>query len=105
MISEPKEPNYCPYFPETSAKPETIFERATGFELLPADEANEKVIDLYCRNAALELGLKMATKFCHLKQSGFCYASCAAMPFCEGCGGLRALSFGELPSSIRGVLT
>jgi hypothetical protein len=76
----------------------TIFEEATGFPLLPADEANERVIDLSQRIAALERALKGATNLCFLKKAGFCYASCPALVSCAR-EGLSLIVSGGLPGN------
>jgi len=69
--------------------------------LLPADEANEAVVKLHNYCSALEQAVKVATRFCHLKQSGFCYDHCAAAPFCGDRESLHLLSYGELPSKLK----
>lgn len=66
--------------------------------LLPADEADARIRDLLVRNANLEDALKHTTAFCHLKKSGFCYAACKAVPFCQ-CSGLSILSYADMPDA------
>jgi len=49
------------------------------------------------RAAALERVLKEVTRFCYLKQSGFCYADCLGQVICD-CRKLHLLRYEELPA-------
>ena len=75
---------------------ETIFEQATGFPLLPADQANERIIDL-------SLALKQATRFCHLRKCGFCFVDCRARVLCE-VKGATLLIYSEMPAGFKDLV-
>jgi hypothetical protein len=80
---------------------DTIFESVTGFPLLTWEEANEKVVDLSRRNAALERALAAAGGFCILRRSGFCYSDCLARMVCDVTG-LIPMPYIDLPEYLTG---
>lgn len=46
------------------------------------------------------VALEMASKFCHLRRSGFCYSNCRANILCDA-KNLTILPYQELPESLK----
>ncbi len=65
-----------------------------------AETANKLLDEFRIKAATLETALKIATRFCHLRKSGFCYADCKASILCEA-EDMKILTWADLPESFK----